>query len=150
MPKTLVKRHFWSQIPVLPKRHNCAALAAVSPNRCFAKVPKTPIKQHFDIAEPRNSQRIDKLYDRNLDVQIFQKAQGELCRALAADRLLSPSRSCVLRGLSSWGLKNMTFSYIWRLLQYLQKPSFATVHKTCVKPHFRSKIGVLPKLQNGS
>ena len=48
----------------------------------------------------------------------------------------TPPKSCLLRGFSSWALT-----------KGLQKPSFAKVPKTLVKPHFWRQIAVLHKRQ---
>ena len=102
MPKTLVKPHLWSQIAFLPSRQRCTALAAnFSPGALqivrFARFqllgphrgPACP--KPLDIEGPGNNQRIDKLYDRNLDAQIFQKVRRTLC-SISTKRSL-PRRS---------------------------------------------------------
>ena len=98
VPKTPVKPHFWSQIAVLPSRHKCCALAAnFSPEArqiiCLTRfahgASKRPTKAQF--RKPSFAERVNKLYDRNLGVQIFQKVRCTLC-SLSTKRSL-PWRS---------------------------------------------------------
>ena len=72
------KRRPGCHIAVLPKRQRCAALASVS-------LPGVLQLMCF------GAQRKDKLYNRNLDVQIFKKVRHKLC-SLSTKRSL-PRRS---------------------------------------------------------
>ena len=108
VPKTRIKQHFRSQIAVLLKRQKCTTPPAVSPPGAFQIMSFT----RFQLLGPRREPTKAQFFPRSAPPPPLY-------------RFLGPSKSCVLRGFSSWGLTGG-----------LQKPSFAKVPKTLVKPHF--------------